>query len=706
MAAIGEIRKRSGLLIAIIGISMLAFLVMSGLDSNSSLLTGNSTSNIIGVIDGNEISIQDFDAKFQEAKESYRSSTNNPDLDENTINQIREQTWNQYIRDFVLGDKIKKSGITVSSDEIFDLVQGNNPHPYIRNSFTDPKTGVFNPSQVLVFLKNLENPQYDPSGESKKKWLGLEKVIKEDQLSKKYINLIKKGIYFPKWQVEKTFQQTSDRANLKFVQIPYATIQDSSVNITDDELSDYLSEHSEDYKQEESRKIEYVIFNILPSSDDTTEALAYVKNEMDNFKNSDNDTTYLKLYSDEGIDGNYFTIDELTSSVKDSLFLVDTNTLIGPYFEDGFYKVAKLIDRKMIPDSVKARHILIAVQEGADPKTASDKIDSLKEQIENGADFASLAVQFSDDKGSGQKGGDLGWVQPNQTVPQFHAAVFYQGGQGDLLKVRTVYGYHLIEILKSDKNKIAVKVGFLTKEVLPGMETERAIYASANEFAGKNRTTETFNASIDADDQLIKRIAENLKSDASQIPGLGAARAVVKWTYKAKEGEVSNVIELADKYVIANLVQVNEEGVQELEDIRAELELALMQDKKYELIKEKIDASASASNLEDLAGKMNTTVQTADNVSFGSAYIVGVGQEPKVIGAVFGMDEKAVSKPIQGNTGVYVVQVSSFIRGEELPDVKVLQKQMTAPITARADYGLFEALKKAAEIEDNRNNFY
>ncbi len=700
MAVLTKIRNRAGLLVFIIGLSLVAFLLMDALNSNTSLLQGGR-SNAVAEINGKPVSYQEFEAKYAEALANYKSTSNNPNPDAQTLQYLREQTWNQFIKDNIMKNEYAKLGLSVPADELFELIQGTNPHPEIRKAFTDPNTGVFDPSRVLMYLKTMDR---DETGESRKKWLGFEKYIQEDRITNKYNALIKKGLGVPKQQVSTAYDNQNKKVSFSFVKVPYSTISDSSIAVTDGEIEDYISEREKQYTQEASRSLEYVLFEILPSQEDTAKISKYVKSEIPNFAETENDTVYLKLYSDDPYNPKYYTMADLESSViKDSIFNAEINTIIGPYQEDGYYKAAKIIDKKLIPDSVLASHILVKIPQGQDPTPKLALVDSLKELAESGADFSVLAIQNSEDPGSKDKGGDLGWVKPGEMVPNFNNALFYTGVEGDVLKVFTQFGIHIIKINKSTPSTEGVKVAFLTKEIVPSMDTERELYAQASQFAAKNRTPEAFNNSVDEQNMLIKT-AENVKLNDNTIPGLQSARSLVKWAYNAKNDEISGVIDIDDnKFCVAMLTAVKEEGVSSIEDVRGEVETKIRQQKKFNELKKQLQG---ASDMEGIASSLGQTVQSASNISFSSSFIPGAGNEPKVVGTALGLAKDKVSQPIQGNTGLFVIKVNEVVEAGEIPNYEQYKTTVVASTTSSVEYGLFNAIKESADIVDNRHVFY
>jgi len=274
MAIFQTIRNKLGPIIAIfIGLALGLFVLETALNSNTNLLKGNK--DVVGVIDGNTIHYQDFETKVDEAVSNYKLQTNQANVDDNTMFSLRDQTWNQMITDQINGSEYKKLGLVVSTEEMKDMFFGKDPVPEIKQAFTNPKTGIFDPSQVKTYYQHLDDPPQgnEQQGERRQRWLSFEKAQRDQRMSSKYSDMIKNALYVPKWQAEEEYNEKNTRADVKFISVPYATIVDSTIKVTDAEMQTYINEHAAQFKQEESRKIDYVIFPVVPSQDDMAAAI-------------------------------------------------------------------------------------------------------------------------------------------------------------------------------------------------------------------------------------------------------------------------------------------------------------------------------------------------------------------------------------------------------------------------------------------------
>lgn len=707
MALIGTIRNKLGPIIAIvIGLALAVFVLETALNSNSNLLQGSR--DVVGTIDGEKIRYQDFANRVDEGIQNYKLQSNQANLDDNVIYSLRDQTWNQLINEQVNGAEYRKLGLKVTPEELKDMFFGNDPVPEIRQAFTNPQTGIFDPAAVRNYLQNLDQvAEGEQEGERRARWVAFEKAQKDNRVQTKYQNLITKAMYVPNWQAEADYNEKNTRASVQFLMIPYSSIVDSTIKVTDAELLAYLSKNKEKYKQEESRQIDYVIFPVKPSKADTTRILGAITEIYASLAAAPDDTNLLKVNSDKGLDKYYYSKEKITSPyVADTLFKIPVGSLVGPYFENGAYKVAKLVDRREVPDSVKARHILVRVEPGADTTAAKKKIDSLFAALKGGISFDSLAIMSSEDQSSAPGGGVLGSIYQGQTVPAFNKFLFFSGAEGETRVLRTEFGYHIVELMQKINVAPAVQVDFVTRPLDASSETDKIIFDQATQFASANLTAENF-AKTAEEQKLNKQSAPSVLKNAFQLPGVNAAREVVKWAYQAKKDEVSPVFTLDDSYVVALLTGIKEEGTMSVDDVRDQLEVAVRKEKKATEISTRLTAAnALNATLESIAAKESQVVKNSENVMFSNSYAENLGYEPKVIGTVFSLKENTVSKPIHGEQGVFMLNVKSVTKPAPVADYNSFKQQLLSTVQPRIQYGISEALKKSVKIEDNRHIFF
>jgi peptidyl-prolyl cis-trans isomerase D len=705
MATLQNIRNRGSLMIAIvIGIALGAFILGDMLNSGSNLMKPSQMK--IAEIDGESIQYPDFQKRVEELSEIYKMNSQKNQIDEAAWEQIREQIWTEYLQENIIGKASSKIGLTVSPVELFELVQGRNPHPIIQQIFRDPKTGQVDKSSLISFLKSMES---NATPQQKAYWLYIERQILQDRIKTKYNTLVGKGLYVTSDEAKESIAGRNKNAAFQYVMLPYTSIPDGEVKVADSELKDYFEKNKAQFKQENTRKIEYITFEVVASSADNSATLKWINDSKQEFASIADNKQYISANSDEAFDASFYKKEELPSAIGEWAFGAQVGEFYGPYFENNMYKLAKLDQFKMLPDSVQASHILISPQTVGSVQKAQAMIDSLKRNIELGGNFAELAMKHSEDQGSKIKGGDLGWFKRKQMVPEFEEAAF-TGEVNKLYIAATRFGFHLIKPTKKGKETNQVRIATLARKVDPSSETYQKIYGDASKFASENQSVDAFNKSVAAM-KMDKRMA-TLKENDPSVTGLETSRQLVRAAFAGEKGKIlannegSTIFEFGNKFVIASLTDVTEEGASTFEQSRESVEMVVRKDKKAEMLAEKLKNAASGqSDLTSIASKLSTQVMDASGVNFASTSIPGLGFEPAVVGTVSYLAEGKVSEPVKGNNGVFIAKVNSFTNASN-SDVNGEKMRLAQTMYYRAGSQVFESLKKTAEIVDRRAKFY
>lgn len=691
MAVIGKIREKSGLVMIIIGVGMLGFLFQDGAQS----LLGSGPDNSLGEIGGVEVTAQEFDQRLQLAVGRWESQ-NGTSANADVRASFKDQVWDEFIREHVLESQFVELGIAVSPEELFDMVQGNDPHPQVKQSFTDPATGSFNPTQVLQFLKSLESMPV----ENKNQWILFEQGIEKERIANKYSLLLSKGLYATSSMSKRAYTDQKEQRNIKFVVKRYNTVDDSTITVSDAELKAYYNEHKGEYKQVASRELEYVKFDVTPSEEDIAEAKKWIDETANEFKVTEDDSSFVVYNSEAPLDQKYYGANEMPFGIDSAFFHQEVGTLTDVYEQNGSFMVTKLSSTKMIPDSVKARHILLKTTQTFTDTLLEAKLDSVKAVVENGGDFAAIAKDMSEDVGSAIEGGDLGWFKEGVMVPTFNDACF-DGKPGDIVIVQSQFGFHLIEILKqADKTK-KVQLATVTRKNVPSNETFDAVFAKASMFYTNNGTSEAFTKATESD-EYAKYVAAEVKVADKNIPGMTDVRELVRWSFKNEKGTVSAPMQFANTFVVAHLAEIREEGTATMDQVEIQVELGAKKKKKATMF---MDEMKGAANLDALATTIGGTVESATGVNFAALSINGMGQEMSVNGMISTLQNGQMSIPIEGQSGVYVVQVESVIPAPETTDYSVFKTQLTQQYAA-ASGQLLEALKDKMVVVDERYKFY
>jgi len=707
MATLQTIRTKAGLLVAIvIGISLAAFILGDMFQGGSSLFQRNRLK--IGEINGESVQYPEFQQEVERLGDIYRMNSQQNQLDENTWVQVREQTWQSMVRDMVMTDVYDKLGITVSSDELFDMLQGTNLHPIVQQLFRNPNTGQVDRAAVIQFLRNLET---GVAPEQRQYWLYLENQIVDERIQSKYNNLVGKGLYVTEPEAEKSMQSRNKQVNFDYIMLSHNTVADSQVVLTDKELRDYYNKNQNNYQQEKLRQIEYISFEVTPSNQDFSATEEWINGIVSDFASATENVAFVNSNSDEEFNDIWYKQEDLPEDIAIWIFETgaEVNDIFGPYFENDAYKLAKLHASEMMPDSVEARHILLRGETQQELLEMQALADSLKTAIGNGSDFSALAMQFSTDQGSAIQGGELGWFGRGMMVKPFEDAAF-NNRVNEVTIVNSQFGIHIVQTTARGNETRQVQVAYLVRNVTPSTKTYQDVYAKASQFAGKNLTKNDFDAAV-AEQNLNKRSASLRETDL-EIPGLPNSRPLIRAAYSSKPGTMiqdvqgSTIFDLGDNFVIATLVSATEEGVASFEEVKTRVELAMLKEKKLRFLAEKAKtAMEGKTDLNAIATELGSSVRNATNINFTSIQVPGIGMEPKVVGVATNLAANEISSPVQGNNGVFIVKVTLVTEGEE-QNVENEKMRLAQNLTFRATSQAYNVHLEKAEVEDERAKFY
>ncbi len=704
MSIIQKIREKAAWLVfGVIGLSLIGFLLMDASVGGGGQGLFNSRSTTIGKINGEKVDYIDFEKKKKLVEEQYKAS--GYPVNEMMQQNIQDQVWNQYVEESVLQEEYKTLGLAVSAKELNDMLFGKNPPPDLKNQFTNPQTGEYDVNAARSAIDNLRKQKNNPVAiQFEEAYLP---SLVGNRLKEKYTALLGNTYYVPKWMLEKMNADNSAIASISYVNLMYSSVSDSAVKVTDEEVNVYVNNHKDDFKQIDSRSISYVVFNAAPSHKDSMAIKNQLLQVKDEFSQTQDDVAAFLVR--QGSEVNFFDGYVLNSKLqvpnKDSISALPDGAVFGPYLDNTNYVLAKLIDRRQMPDSVKVRHILISTQQGATPdSTGKARIDSIASAIQSGADFNLLTLKYSDDPGSKEKGGEYQFSsqQFGNLAKEFAEAIFY-GAKGDKKVVSTSFGYHYIEVLDQWNFEPAFKIAYLSKPITASQETQNAASGMANQFAGESRNAKAFDNSV-GKYKYNKLIANDIKPIDNMLPGLGSSRQLVRWVFEADRGDVSEPFDLGDKYVVAMVSEINKEGTMSAAKARPQVEFIVRNHKKAEQLIKKI---GKVTSLEAVAGATGTQVQKADSIAFASPVIPNVGQESKVVGASFHKQwiGKA-SPPIEGNGGVFVIRTENVsAKPNTNVDIEQQRTGMLMQMKSMSGFRSLEALKKSADITDNRARF-
>ena len=611
MAVIGKIRKHSGLLVVVVGIALAAFVLGDFLRPS-----GNRPITIIGKIDGTEIPIQNYNDRVAEQLENLRAQQQTERVPAEEEFQIRQQVWNQIIEETILNDVYKKIGLIVTKEELSNEIIGDNPNRYVQQSFRDPNSETFDPEVVRNFLKNLN--QQGP--EMKRRYLSLERMVKDDIIRTKMKNLLSKNYHIPQPFAKLDYQIKNQNADVIYVAAKYSDVADSLINVTDNDLRNYYNDHIYNYRQEDSRTFDYVLFEILPTQEDRQD----VKEEVDRlyvqFKDAEDPAVFINSVSDTRFDSTYKKESDLPISLAESIMSAKIDTVFPPYIEGDTHHIIKVLDFQQRPDSIEMSQMLVSystARAGFQLNERSEEeakvlVDSILTALKKAPSiFEELALKYSDYPSVAEDKGALGWMTDGDRsfTNFFKEGVSLKVNEPDTME--TGLGIHVLLVTGKTALIPKVKIGQITRTVEPSSQTYRQVFSQANKFASENRTLAKFDTAV-VNQGLNKRTAERISSTSNRIPGVEQSRQIIRWAFweTTKVGDVSTIFEDDKQFVIAALKEIKNKGYSPFEQVKEQIRPLVVNKLKGEYLVKKIN-DFNATTLNDLASNMNSKVDTA-----------------------------------------------------------------------------------------------
>jgi len=703
MAVLEDIRKKGGILITIvIGLALFAFVIGDFIPGGRKNRGGGRNYDVAKVA-GKPLSIQSLEIKIEELTNMYKQQIGQSNIDDRLRDLIHDRAWQMFIDETIMQQQYKQIGLTVSPEELWDIITGLNPHQRIRQYFTNQQTGEFDRSGLMNWLKYKDT---DPNAAYE--WNILEKSLLDDRYMEKYNGLVGKGIFVPEFIAENENQEINKQVYFDYVVKNYTSVPDSAIKVSSDDLKAYYKKYKNQWEQTASRDIEYVVFNILPSDDDRTAAQEWIEKIRTEFEEAPDPVQFVRLNSRTPADTRFLTREQLPVQVV-SLFDEPVGAMAGPYQEGETLKLVRLAKSENRPDSVKVRQIVIMPKQQTQASYTEAVIlaDSIRTAIEKGADFVSLAVKYSADPAVVTNNGDLGWIHESDIQSGSMMESLFSMKKGEVSSIESGQGaVFVIQVTESGKDVKKVQIATLQHEILPSSRTEQIIYSQASKFAIENRTEKQFNETAAAQN-LNKRVATYLGENDRQIPGLSSARQIVRWVYEAKRGDVSDVFPVDNSYVVAILKNIRKKGIAPISQVVAEIDLAVRREKKATIISAQFsEAAKNAQSFSELAGNLNLPVESATAITFSSFSIPGAGIEPQLIAAAASKNEGIISQPVEGINGVYLLIVNQITDPEETGREQARERLNITYVNRSRSEEAVQALRKAANVSDWRSKFY
>jgi len=711
MALIGTIRKNFWFVLILLGLALAAFILMD-MTSAPSLGGGAPGQMTMGEVNGEKLDFREFqiteNVLFNGAGDIYEK---------------RNTLWNYMIDKTIVSQESKALGLGVSEQEIMELEFGANSSPIIQQNWRNPTTGVLDVNQLQQIKNQIETgAEMDPN--LRQFWIEQRKQIITSHLQDKLNNITTKAMFTPTWMAEMAHAEQNATVDFEFVKIPFSQINDPSIAVTDDDYKSYINSNPLTYtNDEETRALDYAVMNVYPTSADSNRWRLEVTELADDFRDTDNDSLFL-ISNESGYQDIYFDLDQLGNAspvIKELAPLYEAGQVSGAFQENGRYNAFKVIDKRVVPDSVTARHILkSAVQGNALSMANAEKIiDSLIVVLRNRQNnFDTLAAKFSDDQSNSSTGGVIENFTQGQMVGPFNKVCFLDGKPGNFYKVKTQFGVHLVEILNQKYNNRdpKYKIGLIGKAIIPSKETQDAAYEDVAELIGANPYWDALTTEMSKRSDIDIDVARNIKKNDyifSTLGGGNTSRDIIKWAFTSGNdaNDVSpNVYTYTDeinyfnsKYVIVGLKGVSAAGPMSVEDARSDLEFLVMNKKKGDFLVNKL---GSTIDINSVATDYNSSVETSSGVSFGSNAVPVLGTEPEVIAMAFKTPLNQSSGAVVGNDGVFIVRPTAKSDASAAPNIVSVRSANTASSRISAGFKLFDGLRKAAKVDDKRFTFF
>jgi peptidyl-prolyl cis-trans isomerase D len=703
MALIKKIRQRTGLAIGVIAVGLIFFLVGGDiLSPNSTLLGGKS--NDVGEIAGESISYEEYIQKIEETKFSFQQNTGRTPS-EAEMNSIREQAWRALIVERVFESQYEALGLTVSDAELVDLVQGKNIIAELRQQLTNPQTGEFDRTQLVSFLQSL-----DAAGpEQRAYWAQQERMFANARLRIKYDNLLSTSEYANSKEGKLEHKMTNSIADVDHLFIPFYAISDSLVQVSDSELKDYISKNPDKFKVSNAIDLDYVSFDLNPSGEDSAAVISEIRKLTEELRSSSNDSLFV-VRNSEGLQpfSAFGPGDVLPNTLTSNVDEFVEGETYGPFLTNRSSYVSHKITSKFDgTPRMRASHILFGAQdlEGDAKEQVRQTAQGVLKEIQEGLNFAAAAAQYGQD-GTAQRGGDLGWFAKADFVEEFANVSFAVKSTGLINRlVETEYGFHIISVTDLPQTE-TYKIATIELELGPSDATRNDVFRKADFFAANAGNAKEFVANAEKEGYRIIQ-ANNVDAFERNLNNLQNAREVIRWAFNdASVGKVSQVFELDNTYIVATLKNKYEEGTASLDQVRQQVLTQVRNDKKAEMIQEKIKDKASLEEMQALFEDVASLDNSAD-LRLNASVLPGVGFAPKAIGAVFGLQNPGdISMPIHEDVGIIVLKLNSLTPSSDIADYNSYQRQLTLNASQRTSYMIMMALEDLANVKDYRYKFF
>ena len=704
MAILGKIRSKGVLLLVVVGFALFAFIIGDFLTQGSTYF--NKSRETVAEIVGEDVNINDYQAAIDQMVEVYKIETGQTDLSEDVMAQLRASVWENLVTEKLLFAEAEKLGLAVSKEELSEYVIGNKTHPLImqRRTFAG-ENGQFSRPMLVQFLNSLDvTPENEEMrqqiAQAKSYWLFWERNVKMAVLQDKYNALIGKAVTANSLEAKTSYEASKVTTDVNYVVQPYFAISDSAVSVSKNEIKDRYNKNKELYKQEANRTLNYVAFEIRPLKEDSVEAQEWMNKISEEFKTTEDVVGLVNSNSDVMYDGRNYSYNSLPLNLRDFAFTGKTGDVFGPLFENNTHTMARIMESGIMKsDSVKLRHIYLTTADEA-------KADSIIGAINGGAVFADLAKKYSAVPQTAANGGEIGWIMEGmQGMDKEITDKAFAAVPNQVFTVKNAQGVQIMQVMEKTPARAKVKLAILERKVIPSSRSYGRIYNEAKQFAAELKSTEF--ASKAQEKGVSVRTASELFESTERIADIPQSRQVIRWAFESDKGDVSDVFDCNNQFVVATTTEVNAKGYRSLEKVSDQIKAELIREKKADImIKNLTEQLKKTPSLEALAQSLSTDVKVANAVNFANNQFGVAGFEPALIGKVSVLPANKLSAPVKGNAGVYVLLPVNPQVNQNPFNAKAQVMQLNMNFAYSLPYMILQDIRDNAEIEDNRLNFF
>ncbi|PSQ73280.1 MAG: peptidylprolyl isomerase [Bacteroidetes bacterium QH_1_64_81] len=687
MGAMNTLRQNTGVILWIL---VLSFGIIWTLQDSDVFSAMNQPDRNVATVNGAPIQQEEYQQVVKRVRERFQQQlggTMNPQMQ----SRIRDRAYDQVVDQKLLEQEMTRLGISVTDSEVESMVFGENPHPLIRKQFAD-STGQIN-------YQLLQNMAQDPQRESQ--WLKIEEYLRRQRRQRKMTSLVQATIQVSEQDVENYHRRQNTSASARYVSLRYAQVPDDSVSVSESDLRSYYDNNKEDFKRERTATLKYATTSKEATAEDSSNIASDLDELREDFATTESDSLFLlNNASDNDFSSEYKTADQMNARVADSVYAnPEPGRIVGPVFGGGQAHLIKIRDtRPAETQYAHARHILLKTDQADSEKRG--RLQALRDSIESGAaSFAEMARRYSDDQ-SAAEGGDLGWFAEGSMVDAFGDAVFGAEPGALVGPIRSEFGYHLVRV--EARASQAVQMADLAYNLTPSQATLSDKESTLGDLAYFAEENGNFREEAQRLDLTVQEV--QVETNQSSFPGIGESPALSRFLENASAGDISEVTELSDKFVVARVTDVTPEGHRSFSDVKSQIRPKVALQKKREVQGRRMERALSQNGFDALPNVLGTQMRTQSDVTYSTETVPGLGREPKFVGAVFGLEVGETSGVVEGENAAFVVEVTEKNTPPPLTEQQrqQIRKQLLKQRRKQATSDWLSALKEDATIMDNR----